>query len=287
LVVGKHVPQLSFLDIMLGTEQVFEPKERIFQRLLAGDQEQAAELFEESLQDKPAVAVYDTVLLPALALAETHWQLGELNEGQHTFILQSLKEMIQDQGERQRETQLQIYTPNASVADDDSDSAAKGPVSGLSILCLPARSEADEIASLMAAQVFEATGRVVDTVGVAFLTGELVELVDGQTADVICISATPPAAVMHARYLCKRLRARLPTVKLVVGLWDAQGDLTKAAERIGCGATVVSTLSAAQEQISLLTPSPLPPPHHDHFTTPLERNLNNGVSVRLHPAHAE
>ena len=33
LVVGKHVPQLSFLDILLGNEPVFEPKKRIYQRL--------------------------------------------------------------------------------------------------------------------------------------------------------------------------------------------------------------------------------------------------------------
>ena len=50
LVVGKHVPQLSFLDILLGTEPVFEPKNRIYQRLLAGDQEEAAELFEDYLE---------------------------------------------------------------------------------------------------------------------------------------------------------------------------------------------------------------------------------------------
>ena len=47
LVVGKHVPQLSFLDILLGNEPVFEPKKRIYQRLLAGDQEEAAELLDE------------------------------------------------------------------------------------------------------------------------------------------------------------------------------------------------------------------------------------------------
>jgi hypothetical protein len=57
--------------------------------------------------------------------------------------------------------------------------------------------------------------------------------------------------MMHARYLCKQLRRRFPKVKLVVGLWDAQGDLNKATERIGCGATVVATLAAAREQIRI------------------------------------
>jgi hypothetical protein len=87
----------------------------------------------------------------------------------------------------------------------------------------------------------------------------MADLVDPRTAaDVICISATPPAPTMHARYLCKRLRGRLPEVTLVVGLWDAQGDLTKAKERIGCGAIVVATLADAQEQLRRLMPAPLP-----------------------------
>ena len=63
---------------------------------------------------------------------------------------------------------------------------------------------------------------------------------------------------MHGRYLCKRLRGRFPNLKLIVGLWDAQGDLTKAKERIGCGATVVATLADAQEHIHPLIPPPLP-----------------------------
>jgi hypothetical protein len=63
---------------------------------------------------------------------------------------------------------------------------------------------------------------------------------------------------MHARYLCKRLRGRFPKVKLVVGLWDSQGDLNKASQRIGCGATVVATLSEAQTQIRLHIQQPSP-----------------------------
>ncbi len=258
LVVGKHVPQLSFLDILLGTEPVFEPKKRIYQRLLAGDQEEAAELFEDYLKHQPLVEVYDTVLIPALALAETHWQLGDLNEVKRNFIVQSLKEMIQDRGERQQEIQAKEDMADAPEADADSSRVDGTDASGLSILCLPARDEADEIATLMLAQVLETKGCLVKAVSVALLAGETVDLVDLRTADVICISATPPAAVMHARYLCKRLRGRLPKVNLVVGLWDAQGDLDKARERIGCGAIVVATLADAQEQIRLLIEPLLP-----------------------------
>ena len=263
LVVGKHVPQLSFLGILLGTEPVFEPKKRIYQRLLAGDQEEAAELLEDYLENQPLVEVYDTVLIPALALAETHCQLGELNEGKHKFIIESLKEMIQDRGERQQEQQAKEESENTQEADGDSSRVDLANSSRLSILCLPARDEADEIAAMMLVQVLEtqelkAAGCHVQGVSLTSLAGGTVDLVEQRQPAVVCISATPPAAVMHARYLCKRLRARLPEVKLVVGLWDAQGDLTKAKERIGCGAIVVATLAEAQEQIRLLIPPRLP-----------------------------
>ncbi len=89
----------------------------------------------------------------------------------------------------------------------------------------------------------------------------MVELVEQRKADVVCISAMPPAAAIHARYLCKRLRGRFPDAKLIVGLWNVKGDLNKARERLGCGAAtrVVATLADAQEQIRLLIRPPLLP----------------------------
>ena len=258
LVVGKHVPQLSFLGILLGTEPVFEPKMRIYQRLLAGDQEEAAELLEGYLEHKPLAVVYDTVLIPALALAEMHGQLGELNEGKHKFIMQSLKEIIQDRRERQHEMQAKEDTAAAPEADESPSRIDEVSSSPLRILCLPARSEADEIAALMVAQVLETTGCVVQAVSVASLAGEMVDFGEQRQPDLVCISATPPAAVMHARHLCKQLRSRFPELNLVVGLWDAQGDLNKAKERIGCGAIVVATLADAQEQVRVLVQPRLP-----------------------------
>ena len=251
LVVGKHVPQLSFLDILLGTEPVFEPQERIYQRLLAGDQEEAAELFEEFLEKEPLVAVYDTVLIPALALAETHWQLGELNEGKHKFIMQSMKDMIHFHGHEDAIANAKPKGEDLADLDLTRQEGAKTPP--LSILCLPARTEADEIIAIMLSQLLGEGGHVVQSIAAASLSSEIVDLVEQNKPDVLCLSATPPAAAMHARYLCKRLRNRLPKVHLVVGLWDTKTDLSKARERIGCNAIVVSSLADAQEQIRLLT----------------------------------
>jgi hypothetical protein len=254
LVVGKHVPQLSFLNILLGTEPVFEPRKHVYQRLLAGDMEEAAEIFEVSLEHKSLVEVFDTVLLPTLAIAETHWQLGELDDGKHKFIMQSLKEMIQDHRDRKQEQQAKKEI--AETKDVTGDSTPLGSAAAsLNILCLPARTEADEITALMLAQVLELNGCSVETVSLASLADQLTDSVDQHTVDVVCVSATRPAAVMHARYLCRRLRVAFPTMKLIVGLWEAEYELGKAQDRIGCGATVVSTLADAQREIMMVVKS--------------------------------
>jgi predicted PurR-regulated permease PerM len=268
LVIGKHVPQLSFFDVLLGNEPVFEPKKRIYQRLVAGDQEEADELLEDMLVHGPLVEVYDTVLIPALALAETHWHRGEFNDEKHRFIMDSLKEMIQDRIERQQEIESQAIANSAPVTNDNSGSVESITLPKLCILSLPARSEADEIAAMMLAHILETKNRVVQAVSVSSLASEMAEHVERHKADVVCVSATPPGAMMHARYLCKQLRRRFPKVNLVVGLWDMNGDLSKATERIGNGATVVATLADAQEQIRLLTQQFVPP---NVRQAPLER----------------
>jgi hypothetical protein len=255
LVIGKHVPQLSFFDILLGTEPVFEPYVRIYQRLLAGDQEEATILFEGFLQQQSDVAVYDTVLIPALAMAETHWQLGDLTEGRHNFIMQSLREMIQNRFERLQETGSKTHTivmpeiPEAATRLEPANPLV------LSILCFPSRTEADEITAAMLSQILESDGSHVKTVSlVSMAAGEFI-VGDEFTPDVVFLSATPPAAVMHARHLCKRLRSKLPDVKIFIGLWNVQGDLIKFQELIGCGSTVVATLVDAQTQIQQFTKS--------------------------------
>jgi predicted PurR-regulated permease PerM len=249
LVIGKHIPQLSFLDVLLGNEPVFEPKKRVYQRLLAGDQEEATELVEDDLENRPLIQVYDTVLIPALALAEIDWHRRELDEVRHKLILMSLKEMIQQCGEAQQEVQTK-------------EGAEYGNSPRAYILCLPARDEADEIAGMMLAQLLATDKCLVHSVSFTAAASELVDLVERRKPDVVCISATPPAAVMHARHLCKRVRDRFPEVPVVVGLWNAQGDLSKAKSRIGGAATthVVATLTEAQEQIRLLIQPLLPPP---------------------------
>ncbi len=251
LVIGKHVPQLSFLTILLGDEPVFSLKTRVYQRLLAGDQEEAAELLEERLEADSLTQIYDTVLIPVLANTETHWLHGELNDARHTFIYQSAKEIIEGLGESQRVIPSPVETAGAAIGDSDSHGVASFKPS---VLCLPARTEADEIAGMMLMQILRADEFAVHSIPLTAQAREISDFVEKHEGALICISAMAPAAIMHARHLFKRLRRDFPDVRIVIGLWDTPGDLTKAGIRIGCDETacVVATLAEAQEQVGLL-----------------------------------
>jgi len=259
LVVGRHVPELSFLNTLLGDKPVFEPTKRFYQRLLAGDDEEAAELLDEYFEHAPLVEVYDTVLIPALVSAETHWRRGEIEESRHKFILQTLKSMIQERGERKQEPQEKQSSEGMKEAAADSSIADRAGLPGLRVLCLPAHGEGDELVGMMLAQIVNIRSCVVETAPTTAMAtaSELVDYVEQRKADVVCISAAPPAAVAHARRLRMHLRRRFPELSLVVGLWNSPGDLTDAKERIGSDprTKIVATLAGAQEQIRRLVES--------------------------------
>jgi hypothetical protein len=265
LVIGKHVPHLSFLTILLGDEPVFETETRVYQRLLAGDQEEAAELLEERLEHEPLARIYDTLLIPALARAETHWHRGDLNDARHTFIFQSVKEIIEGLCESQRAIPSPIKTEPADEAVGESASVLPSSSFKPCILCLPARTEADEIAGMMLTQLLRADEWTVHSVSITAQASEIVDFVEKHEAVVICISAMAPAAVMHARHLFKRLRRDFPAVRIVIGLWDASGELAKARSRIGSGeaAHVVATLAEAQQRVRELIQPILPRSEND------------------------
>src|SRR5438309_12104487 len=94
VVLGKYVPQLSFLNILLADEPPLQPPDRVYQRLLATDEEEAERLVDEYARKMPLEELYDSVLLPALAMAEHERQVGSLDDERHTAIRRGLREIV-------------------------------------------------------------------------------------------------------------------------------------------------------------------------------------------------
>jgi hypothetical protein len=88
----------------------------------------------------------------------------------------------------------------------------------------------------------------------ASLASERLEVVAQEEVNVVCISALPPGALSAAKYLCKRLRAQLPEVKIVLAVWQTNPDRTRIQKRIGPAApdVIVTNLSEAVEYLAPL-----------------------------------
>jgi hypothetical protein len=127
----------------------------------------------------------------------------------------------------------------------------KRPDSGITVLCLPAHTEADEIAGLMLAQLLEVQGQRVMVASRVSLASEMLDLIEAHGAEVVCLSALPPAAVTHARHLCRRLHGRFPDLPTLVGLWTSKADSKKSLDRLLCENPLRLATSLGQALVAL------------------------------------
>jgi len=287
VVAGRRVPSLRFFDVLLGDQPVFSPAQRVYQRLLAGDEDDAADVAEEFLKDSSLEQLYDEVFLPALAMAEQDNHSDKLDDQRRNFIRRAMRDMVDDLGDREptrtRHAPAKTQEPTSALRKVAAAAGLKGKTEPVSeqaarsrlpencvvrIICLPARDEADEIAGVMLSQLLNLRGYCARTLGTNTLSTEMAQQVEDEPADLVVVSALPPTAGAHARYLCKRLRQKVKELPIVIGLWTSGIDRSRAIRRIGDipKVTIEMSLSAALEQIHGLT-SPLHAEPHKRVGT--------------------
>jgi predicted PurR-regulated permease PerM len=264
VVLGRHVPALQFLDIMLGDQPVLPPEAHYYQRLLASDQSEAKEVLEDYLKTHPLEELYDSVLIPALALAEQDRHHDDLEEITEQFICKSTKELLDEIGEKSKEPPAtEAQKAHADIAALSTPKIRLEPPSrGTSVVCIPARDEADEIVGIMLAQLLERAGYQAQAIPIG-TTAEMLAQVKEAAPDIVCISALPPFALLHARDLYKRVRANVPNARIIVGLWKFSGDPIKAAARFNIVGDdkLAITLAQAVLQVSVYLQIDLVPEH--------------------------
>jgi len=255
VVMGRHVPRLSFLSVVLSDEDALTPAEDCYHRLLTPGERDELELVESYLKANSLTGLYDSVFIPVLTAAETDARAELLDMGQLSNLEQSMRDIIEDLGTRP------AVPSKAAVekADSAANEEALTPPSlapDCRVFCLPARADRDELAGAMLVQLARQQGFGAQNAPAKLVAGELLALAETADVDVICISVVAPSTVIHARYLCLKLRALLPRLKIVIGLWGATEDVTEATKRLrDSGADeVVTTLAEALIQLARLAP---------------------------------
>jgi predicted PurR-regulated permease PerM len=244
-VLGKYLTPLEPLWVLLGNEPTLPSSVRYYQRLLANDADEAADILENHSKDHSLVETFDEILLPALAQSERDRERGDISTEQEELIWNTTQQFVDELAAER----------DAEHAADEEPTAAPALVVGVPVL-----DRADEIALNMLAQVVPPHVKV-EVIPRTVLAGELLTSFETATPEVVCISALGPGGVGQIRYLSKRVRQKFPQLPVIVGRWAFQGDAAKMiANTKERGAThVVTQLQQALEVIAKLQPGAASP----------------------------
>jgi predicted PurR-regulated permease PerM len=247
-VMGRYVPHLRFLDVMLGSEPALSPAEAFYQRMLAGDPDEGLQIAHQFLKERPLAAFYDEVALPALRLAERDRQRRALAPERRAAITASVLTVVADLADHEEPADDGGERTSQPVGDP-----APTGWSGESVLCVAGRSGLDMAAGAMLAQLLERRGIGTRVLPADAVSPEGVGGLDLGGVQLVCLSYLGGAAVAQARQAGRRLRRLAPETAILVGFWNNQVDEVKAENPASAlGADLVATsLAQAVDQIAI------------------------------------
>ncbi len=242
VVLGRHVKRLEFFDVMLGDRPALTPVENFYQRMLADDPDEAQAQAETLLKERSLTGYYDEVALKGLQLAANDALRGALTTEKVHTINDSVKALIADlafhedrdphpKDKAAARAEATIAERDVPVPGAPKDDAPEGRALApdwrgeAPVLCVAGKGPLDEAASAMLAQLLgkHGLGARVEAYGAA--SRQSVGQLDVSGVAMVCISyleiAGSPSGL---HYLVRRLRARLPEAKILVGLWPTDGQ---------------------------------------------------------------
>jgi predicted PurR-regulated permease PerM len=254
VVFCKHVPALEWVDILMGENPLPQPHLSYYQHHLADNEDAAQALLETSVRKDGLETTLDAIALPALALTRHEEVLGKLDPGEAVEIYQGMRSAF---------TLLSDGTDEAAIVKTSSTGntsaiaeAPKAPPPALQVFARALHGEPDAQALEMLAAVLPPAVVIEISTGPR-LIGELVHELEEKKPAIVCISALPPQARLVVSTLCRRLRSKLPDLKILVCRWGLNGQTFDPKPLRESGATwVVSTLKEAREILAGLIVQP-------------------------------
>ena len=262
VVLGRHIPSLEFLDVLLGDRPALTPVEGFYQRMLAEDPDEALEQAESQLADRSLTAYYDEVALAALKLAAADVERGAITRDRAGRVVDSMLVLVselehQDDTANDQETRGGMLKPlpdNGARFDETAPvSLPAAPVAwqtGGSILCIAGRGVLDDAVTAMLQQLLAKRGFGVNRVPHEAGSRANIDRLDASGARMVCISYLEiGGSPSHLRYLVRRIRSRVGDVPILVGLWpEGEAALTDEEIQRTLGADLyVGSLGAAVE----------------------------------------
>ncbi|MFO1079070.1 MAG: AI-2E family transporter [Reyranellaceae bacterium] len=203
LVLGRHVPHLGFLQVVLSDEPALAPYQQIYRRLIARAVPDAGAVALAEIEAEGPQAGLDAGLGRMIVLAETDRAQGRLDAAQVEAIVAGTAEVLE--------------FLEAAAEDHDSAPAAPDGHEHLAFACVGGRGEIDDAAAAVIAYALRRAGFQAESRRRADKVAPPVAE-EAVPIDLICYAAHPSDAVR--RYNLRRLKCGLGRARHVVLDYD-------------------------------------------------------------------
>jgi hypothetical protein len=266
VVMGRHVRSLEFFDVLLGDRPALSAVDTFYQRILANNPDEALANAERMLAERSLADYYEGVVLPALKLAAADEASGKLTRDRSVEMSRSMLSVIDELSEHVDMIPRGPHVPPAPIEPvPDPPGDAPPPSSGI-VACVAGRGPFDDAVSTMLVQLLIRRGVASRHVPHSAVSRDAIGDLDLANVTTFVVSYLELAgAPTRLRSLVRRLKARVPGARLIVGLWP-EGDATLSdlslQQALGADAYVSSLRAAVDEALvtSTLTPAAAPRP---------------------------
>lgn len=221
VVMGRHLPRLAWLDVLLGSTPVFDPPTRLYQRLLDGEVEEAVELALGHARGHAFQAACNDTMLPVMALvADNQHRLASAE--QRLRLVHGLEVVLNE---------LRAHAQQASqhageVAEGGAGPAGVHPTASAStapaqVVCVGVRGEVDALAAQLLAQVLGQHGVAASTLAAGALSAQRIDSWSPGPAQVVVLCSLARRPEAQLRFISRRLRRLHPGLQPVLALWHA------------------------------------------------------------------
>src|SRR6478609_8611575 len=257
VVLGRYVEKFKFLEVMLSDRPPLSPPELFYQRMLAGDPDEAVEKAEEFLKERSLLAYYDEVAFPGLKLAQNDLLRGALKREQTEKIKAAVNELLDDlsdQEDGRPQAELTHDAEAAAAIEASPEESINLPVLGAPdlkqdwrsqtpILCVAGRGPLDEAAAAIFAQLPGKHGLSARVEAAEAIASPNMFRLETEGIALVCISYLDNSSIASMRYAIRRMRRKLPNAIMLLGCWT-EPDPPHLQELVKADAAV-NTLNAA------------------------------------------
>lgn len=260
VVLGRHVKRLEFLDVMLGDRPALTPVESFYQRMLAGDPDEALDQAETLLRDRALSSYYDEVAVKGLNLAAADCLRGVLDDARLDCVRRASTALVADLAAHDdldpvpKATSASIRSlaekalPSVAAPRlPDHPPAAAWQTPG-AVLCVAGKGPLDEVATMILAQLLGKHDLGSRTESFAAVSRDrIAELDVSGVLAVAVVYLEIEGSPAHLRTLLRRLHDRLPGVPIVVSLWHPAPGSSDRPDADHAAATFRETVIACRD----------------------------------------